>query len=63
MTPCASLRPDDGDADGRVDLLFERLARWAESTDQLTDGERIALLRRLRQSKPPRQITRRRSNE
>ncbi len=33
--------------EARLDALMEALARWAESTDALTEGERAALLRRL----------------
>jgi hypothetical protein len=33
--------------EARLDALIEGLTRWAESTDVLTEGERVALLRRL----------------
>lgn len=33
--------------EARLDALMGALARWAESTDALTEGERTALLRRL----------------
>ena len=33
--------------EARLDSLIEELARWAESTEALTEGERVALLRRL----------------
>ncbi len=33
--------------EARLDALIEALERWAESTDALSEGERVALLRRL----------------
>ena len=45
----------------RLDALTEELARWAESTDALTEGERAALLRRLTGNHVPyRRLERRR---
>lgn len=33
--------------EARLDVLIEELTRWAETTDALTEGERVALLHRL----------------